>query len=237
MSGLKTTILLIFGSLLLLLALGWWMESTNPSPQENLLPTETSLEGPLSPKELAVTNHEMSNQSNPRAVIHTNKGDMTLELFMDTMPITAGNFIKLAQEGFYDSIKFHRVIDGFMIQAGDPNTKNADTSRYGTGGPGYTIEDEFVKGALLSNTRGTISMANTGQPHSGGSQFFINLEDNTSLDFDKPPFTSKHPVFGRVIDGMDVVDLIGKTPTDARNLPTDPIIIEHIDIVSSDSAS
>src|SRR3989344_1542238 len=120
---------------------------------------------------------------NPTVILKTNLGDISIELFMDKMPETAGNFLKLANEGFFDNIKFHRVIDGFMIQGGDPNSKSADKSSYGRGGPGYTIKDEFVSG--LSNVRGTISMANTGQPNSGGSQFFINLVDNIGLDFDK----------------------------------------------------
>jgi peptidylprolyl isomerase len=169
---------------------------------------------------------EVEKTVNPSAVLKTNKGDITLELFTDKMPITAGNFIKLAEEGFYDGTKFHRVIQGFMIQGGDPNSKGDDTSVYGIGGPGYTIEDEFVAG--FSNVRGTISMANTGQPNSGGSQFFINLVDNTNLDFDKPPFTSKHPVFGKVIGGIDVIDAIASVPTGARDIPAEPVIIKSV---------
>src|SRR3989344_6542446 len=121
-----------------------------------------------------------SQTENPMVTVKTNKGDIALELFMDKTPITAGNFAKLAREGFYDNTKFHRVISGFMIQGGDSNTKSDDTSSYGRGGPGYTIQDEFVAG--LSHVRGTISMANTGQPNSGGSQFFINVADNVGLD-------------------------------------------------------
>ena len=158
----------------------------------------------------------------------TNKGTFKIELFEDQMPITTANFIKLAKSGFYNDTKFHRVIDGFMVQGGDPNSKSANESTYGTGGPGYTIKDEFVKG--LSNVRGTISMANTGQPNSGGSQFFINLVDNVGLDFDKPPMESSHPVFGKVISGMDVVDAIGKSKTKPGDVPVDPIIIQSITI-------
>ena len=156
----------------------------------------------------------------------TNKGDITLELFMDKTPITAGNFVKLVREGFYNGTKFHRVIAGFMIQGGDPSSKGDDSSVYGTGGPGYTIQDEFVE--ELSNVRGTISMANIGQPNSGGSQFFINLGDNTGLDFNKEPLTSKHPVFGKVAEGMDVVDAIAQVDTDSRDVPVDPLIISEI---------
>lgn len=168
------------------------------------------------------------NQAKTLVVLHTNKGDITIELFMDKTPITAGNFAKLAREGFYDNTKFHRVISGFMIQGGDPGSKGDDPSLYGRGGPGYNIQDEFV--GELSNVRGTISMANTGQPNSGGSQFFINLVDNTGLDFDKPPLTSSHAVFGRVTEGMDVVDAIAETPKDARDVPLEPVIITSISL-------
>jgi peptidylprolyl isomerase len=164
------------------------------------------------------------------ATLKTTKGDIKIELFEDKMPITVGNFVKLAENDFYDGVKFHRVIDGFMIQSGDPNSKGNNTNIYGAGGPGYTIQDEFVAG--LSNIRGTISMANTGAPNSGGSQFFINLVDNTWLDFDKQPLTSRHPVFGRVTNGMDVIESIGKTKTGAQNIPTESVVITNV-IISS----
>lgn len=167
------------------------------------------------------------NETNPIAVLKTNQGVIEIELFEDMMPITTSNFKKLAQSGFYDNTKFHRVIEGFMIQGGDPNTKTSDTSRYGTGGPGYAIADEHVKGALLTNIRGTIAMANSG-PRSGGSQFFINLVDNTFLDFDKEPLSSQHPVFGRVVAGMDVVDAIGAAETNPSDLPLEAIVVEKI---------
>ena len=167
------------------------------------------------------------NSINGDVVIKTNMGDITLDLYEEQMPITTGNFLKLAKEGFYNNTKFHRVIDGFMIQGGDPLTKD-DTKIdfWGTGGPDYMIDDEFVDG--LSNVRGTISMANTGQPNSGGSQFFINLVDNIMLDFDKEPLSSKHPVFGKVVDGMDVVDAIAKLETHPNDRPVQDVIIEEI---------
>ncbi|OGG86210.1 peptidylprolyl isomerase [Candidatus Kaiserbacteria bacterium RIFOXYB1_FULL_46_14] len=168
---------------------------------------------------------------NPTAIIKTNRGEIELELYTADMPITTGNFITLAESGFYNGTKFHRVIDGFMIQGGDPNSKGSDESIYGTGGPTSTIQDEFVNGDHLTNTRGSIAMANTGQPNSGGSQFFINLVDNVALDFDKPPFSSKHPVFGRIVKGMDVVDAIGKVETKAGDIPVDPVIVESVTIV------
>jgi len=150
-----------------------------------------------------------------RVLLETTMGNITIELY-NNMPITAGNFENLTKQGFYDGVIFHRVMDGFMIQGGDPTGT-------GLGGPGYTIKDEFVNGS--TNLRGTIAMANTGQPNSGGSQFFINLVDNTYLDWDKPPFTSKHPVFGKVVEGMDVVDRIGKVQTGAGNKPVKEVKI------------
>lgn len=145
------------------------------------------------------------------AVLETNRGTVKIELFLEQSPVTAGNFKKLVEEGFYDGTRFHRVIENFMIQGGDPNSRDLEkVGTWGTGNPGYAIRDEFVEG--LSNVRGTISMANSG-PNSGGSQFFINVRDNVGLDWDKPPSTSKHPVFGKVVEGMDVVDSISRTET------------------------
>lgn len=164
------------------------------------------------------------------ANIVTNKGTIRLALFTERMPITTGNFIDLAENGFYDGTKFHRVIDGFMIQGGDPHTTTDNVGSYGQGGPGYTIADEFIDDPELSNTRGTIAMANTGQPNSGGSQFFINVSDNVGLDFDKEPHSSKHPVFGKVVGGMDVVDAIATAETDPNDVPTEPIVVESVSI-------
>lgn len=190
-------------------------ETPSAESQEN--------ETPLEDNEPATMN---TFEDNTTVVMKTNKGDITIELFTKDMPITAGNFLKLAQEDFYDGVKFHRVIDGFMIQGGDPESKDdSKQALWGRGGPGYTIQDEFVEG--YSNVRGTIAMANSG-PESGGSQFFINLVDNVNLDFDKVPETSKHPVFARVVDGMDVVDAIGKVETDMRDVPVEPVVIEDI---------
>lgn len=210
--------------------LAYWMDSQNNSVSETLLQDEDQLAGPYTAEELAISNPGITNDMNRVATFTTSEGVIKIELFEDTMPITTGNFVKLAEEGFYNGTKFHRVIDSFMIQGGDPDSKGSDASRYGTGGPGYTIQDEFVAGELLSNTRGTIAMANTGQPNSGGSQFFINVANNTGLDFDKEPFSSKHPVFGRVVEGMDIVDKIAATETDARDVPVEPVVIETVTI-------
>ena len=142
-----------------------------------------------------------------RVLLKTNMGDITIELDPN-MPITAGNFEKLVKKGFYNNVTFHRIIDGFMIQGGDPTGT-------GRGGPGYKIKDEFT--ANNKNNRGTISMANAG-PNTGGSQFFINLVNNNFLD-------SKHPVFGKVTKGMDVVDKIAKVKTATGNKPVKPVVI------------
>lgn len=166
----------------------------------------------------------MSNQDNSLVLLQTNYGDIFIELYNTKSPITAGNFQDLVENEFYNGIKFHRIIPNFMIQGGDPFTKNDSLqNRWGTGGPGYTIEDEFIQG--LSNTRGTLSMANSG-PKSGGSQFFINTANNTQLDFNKEPLSSKHPVFGKVIQGMEIVDKISLVPRNQRDVPNEPITIE-----------
>lgn len=217
-------------SALLLAVLVHWQNVSNPN-KELLTDAKEEINGPLTSEEQKVNDPTLTNDMNPTAIIKTNYGTVELELFADTMPITTGNFISLAESGFYNGTKFHRVIDGFMIQGGDPNTKGDNESIYGTGGPETNVQDEFVEGELLTNTRGTIAMANTGQPNSGGSQFFINLVDNTGLDFDKPPFQSKHPVFGRVVKGMDVVDTIAKVETKERDIPAEPVIVESIEIV------
>jgi peptidylprolyl isomerase len=146
-----------------------------------------------------------------RARFETNMGNITIALD-PAMPVTAGNFETLVAKGYYNGVIFHRVINGFMIQGGDP-------SGTGRGGPGYLIEDEFT--ANNRNDRGTIAMANTGLPNTGGSQFFINLVNNNYLD-------SKHPVFGKVVEGMDVVDTIAKVQTNGQaggNRPLENVTI------------
>jgi len=140
--------------------------------------------------------------------LETTHGDIVIELYGD-MPVTAGNFEGLVEAGTYDGVVFHRVIPNFMIQGGDA--------------PGIPeIKDEFVAGH--SNVRGTISMANRG-PNTGSSQFFINLVDNSFLDYDKQPLTSKHPVFGEVVEGMDVVDKIAGVQTGAGDRPVEEVKI------------
>ncbi len=226
------------GSALIVGLLAVWFNASYVAPNSFTSGNAADLSetGPLSSEELERINNEAvtANPMNPQAIFTTNQGVITLELFEDVMPVTVGNFVKLSEEGFYNETKFHRIIDGFMIQGGDPNSKSDDTSSYGRGGPGFTIQDEFVEDPRLTNTRGTIAMANTGQPNSGGSQFFVNTVDNTNLDFDKPPMTSRHPVFGRVVDGMDIVDQISVTPTAPGDIPLEPVVIESITIQRSE---
>ncbi len=157
---------------------------------------------------------ETSQAGGTKVLLSTNMGDITIQLY-DDMPITAGNFRKLVEKGFYDGTIFHRVIDGFMLQGGDPTGT-------GRGGPGYAIKDEFTD--HNKNDRGTISMANAG-PNTGGSQFFINLVNNNYLD-------KAHPVFGKVIEGMDVVDKIGKSRTNAMDRPLKEVKILSAKIVA-----
>ncbi len=257
----KNVILTVVGSLGLVVVLAAWY-SYEPAPATTTTPSElndiepeahelntdtdndTETDTILDAAEEVATDKEittndthnqdsMIDTTNPIATFNTNLGTIRLELFQSDMPITVENFVSLANDGFYDGIKFHRVIPGFMIQGGDPNTREDDTSRYGQGGPGYTIQDEFVEGDHLRNLPGTIAMANTGQPNSGGSQFFINVADNRNLDFDTPPMQSRHPVFGQVIEGMDVVQQIENVPTGARDIPEDPVIIESVTITTN----
>lgn len=149
------------------------------------------------------------------AVFETNLGNFSVELFENETPITTENFIDLAEKGFYDGVIFHRVIDGFMIQGGDPEGT-------GMGGPGYTIEDEF-RDDLRFDGEGILAMANTGMPHTGGSQFFITL--------DKTPWLNgHHTIFGKVKEGMDVVRRIGHSETDMADRPLEDVVIKSIEI-------
>lgn len=163
--------------------------------------------------------------ANPTATLQTSLGDIVVELFADKMPKTAGNFVKLASSGFYDGLHFHRVIDNFMLQFGCPHSSDPNSGQAGTGnGPEGCIEDEHPEDAKFSNEPGTLSMANTGRPNSGSSQFFLNTVHNAYLDWFTPG-PSKHPVFGKVLSGMDVVTKIEKTPcsSDRPNTPVQVI--------------
>ncbi|MBK6576421.1 MAG: peptidylprolyl isomerase [Sandaracinaceae bacterium] len=147
--------------------------------------------------------------ANPVATFETSEGSFKAEIFLAEMPITAQNFISLAESGFYNGLHFHRVIPNFMLQFGCPHSKDPKSSRAGTGGPPHgTIKDEFLETAKFSNEPGTLSMANTGRPNSGGSQFFVNTAHNKYLDWFDRSSDSSHPVFGRVTEGMDIVKKI-----------------------------
>ena len=156
----------------------------------------------------------MIKMANRNAIFETNKGNFKIELFEDKAPITTENFIKLANEGFYNGLIFHRVIQGFMIQSGCPEGT-------GRGGPGYTIKDEFHPG-LKHDCEGILSMANAG-PNTGGSQFFITVAPAPHLD-------NHHSVFGKVIEGMDVVLAISKAQKDRGDKPLSDIKINKVNI-------
>ena len=161
--------------------------------------------------------------ANPTATFETSLGNVEVELFTDQMPTTTGNFIELAKSGFYDGLHFHRVIDGFMIQFGCPHSRDPNSPRAGTGeSPLGNVQDEHPADAKLSNEPGTLAMANTGRPNSGGSQFFINTVHNAYLDWFSPG-ASKHPVFGKVVSGMDVIKAIETTPTGPGDRPATPV--------------
>mmetsp|Transcript_6649 Transcript_6649/g.10703 ORF Transcript_6649/g.10703 Transcript_6649/m.10703 type:complete len:198 (-) Transcript_6649:50-643(-) len=182
--------------------------------------------------------------ANPIATFDTTEGKFEAEIYLDRVPITASNFIDLCQSGFYEGIHFHRVIPGFMNQFGCPNAKDPNSRRAGTGGPpdgtfknlktgrderrrnGGNIQDENI--SRDSNGPGTLSMANTGQKNSGGSQFFINVANNKNLDWFSPG-ESKHPVFGKIISGMDICTKISKVRTRNDN-PVVPIKMNKITI-------
>ena len=153
--------------------------------------------------------------ANRIAVFETNKGTFEIELFEDKTPITTKNFIDLAEKGFYNGVIFHRVIDGFMIQGGDPDGT-------GMGGPGYTIEDEF-RSDLKFDGEGILAMANTGMPHTGGSQFFVTLAKT-------PWLNGKHTIFGKVVKGMGVVRTIGHSEVDLQDRPLETVTMKSVTI-------
>jgi peptidyl-prolyl cis-trans isomerase B (cyclophilin B) len=153
----------------------------------------------------------------PAATLHTNAGSVTVELFDDDAPKTVANFTKLAEDGFYDGLVFHRVIRDFMVQGGCPEGT-------GTGGPGYTFEDEINDHKIV---RGALAMANAG-PNTNGSQFFIVTTDAA------PWLDGKHTVFGQVTEGMETVDAIEATPTGAGDRPVEPQVIERVEISATE---
>jgi peptidylprolyl isomerase len=192
--------------------------ASTTQPVQTAVSTSSSQDTIAAGQQGQVTN---DNENYMQAILHTSMGDITIEFFKNDAPNTVANFIKLAQSGFYDGTKFHRVIAGFMIQGGDPLTKDDSMmARWGTGGPGYTFNDEIRPNN--HNVVGTIAMANSG-PNTNGSQFFINVANNGYLD-------GKHTTFGKVINGMDVVNNIAQTATDANDRPVTPIEIKSISL-------
>ena len=172
---------------------------------------------------MVVIINKPSARAQTQITFYTSMGDFVVEMYDSITPVTSGNFIDLVSDKFYDGVIFHRVIDNFMIQGGDPTGT-------GSGGPGYSIPDEFD--SSLSNVQKTISMANSG-PNTGGSQFFINLVNNTYLDFDKAPFTSKHPVFGKVIANFNVVQDIGKVSVNSSDRPLTDVVMDSLRITNA----
>ncbi len=166
--------------------------------------------------ETNLTKEEIGNMSDTRAVIETRFGNIELRFFPEVAPTHVNNFIDLARKGSYDGTTFHRIIPGFMIQGGDPNSKNPDKSRHGLGGPGYTLKAEFND---KPHKRGTLSMARAANPDSAGSQFFICVADAPFLD-------RQYTVFGEVVSGMEVADKIVNQPRDARDNPNERIEIK-----------
>ncbi len=158
-----------------------------------------------------------------QVTMYTNHGNIVAQMYDSLVPLTVGNFVGLADTGYYDGVIFHRIIPGFVIQGGDPTGT-------GSGGPGWTIPDEFD--STLQNIKKTMSMANSG-PNSAGSQFFINLQNNYGLDFDKTPLTSAHAVFGIVRSDWNIVVAIAQVPTDGNDRPINDVIMDSVRITGS----
>jgi len=159
------------------------------------------------------TQEEIKKMADTKAVIETKFGSIELKFFPEIAPNHVNNFIELAKKGFYDGTTFHRIIPGFMIQGGDPNSKNPDKSTHGMGGPGYQLKAEFNN---MHHKRGTLSMARSANPDSAGSQFFICVAEAPFLD-------RQYTIFGEVTSGMDVVDKIVSQSRDARDNPNERI--------------
>jgi peptidyl-prolyl cis-trans isomerase B (cyclophilin B) len=167
------------------------------------------------------SSEEVKKMSEQQAIIRTNLGDITLKFFPEVAPNHVNNFIELAKKGFYNGTTFHRVVPRFVIQGGDPNSKNLDRSKHGMGGPGYQVKAEFNK---KPHRRGTLSMARSAHPDSAGSQFFICVADVPSLD-------GQYTVFGEVVKGIEVVDKIVSQTRDGNDNPKDRIEMT-VDIVT-----
>tara|TARA_B100000949_G_C14281233_1_gene451946 strand:+ start:1424 stop:2107 length:684 start_codon:yes stop_codon:yes gene_type:complete len=204
--------------LVLLLGLGFFyvIQTTNQEQTEDIMETEVEEEIEVVEVEKQEDNKnqmQSNSMNNPKAIIETKYGNIVIELLPDVAPKHVESFIKLSKDGFYDGTTFHRVIPGFMIQGGDPNSKDNDRSNDGMGGPGYTINAEFSE---ISHKRGILSMARSNDPNSAGSQFFIVVKDSDFLD-------RQYTVFGRVIEGMDVADKIVSVEKDGNDNPLEKV--------------
>ena len=218
----------------LLLASGLWYlvknssNKTSPSVTPASSTTTESLGGQATSTSESTTsttnqpiNKITTQTKSMNAILHTSMGDITIKLNPETTPNTVANFTKLAESGFYNGTKFHRVIKGFMNQGGDPLSKDdSQMASWGTGGPGYQFADEIT--GSNNNGIGSIAMANAG-PNTNGSQFFINVMDNSFLN-------TKHTVFGNVTEGMNVVMAINNVKTASGDRPVEPVVIKSISI-------
>lgn len=199
----------------------WFVFMRGPAPLQFSYGTGENTQQTQEGQGATTTNTTAQPKTIMQATLHTTKGDIVIEFDAANAPKTVENFTKLASAGFYNGTKFHRVIKGFMIQGGDPLSKDDSMmARWGTGGPGYSFADEIH--AQNHNGAGTISMANAG-PNTNGSQFFINTADNSFLD-------TKHTVFGRVVSGMDAVRAIESTQTGANDRPLEAMVITSVDL-------
>ncbi len=209
---------------------------TTTTNEEVIVDNSNNIILPVSPVEPAPVSEELVNNNNnmksleqhedllgeySQAVIKTNLGDITVKFYGEDSPVTVNNFLNLAKEGFYDGIKFHRIIKGFMIQGGDPLTKTADVNLYGTGGPGYKFQDEFNTKKLVA---GSLAMANSG-PGTNGSQFFIVTAEET------PWLDGRHTNFGQVVSGLDIVQKIEAVETGVNDRPIQDVVIEGIELL------
>lgn len=213
-----------------IIGLGVWLFMKGNNKQENnIINPDVASETQLPPEQEVGTNQQntkdMDQAKITTATLKTNMGDITFEFYSADAPKTVENFTKLAKEGFYDGVKFHRVIKGFMIQAGDPQSKDdAKAAMWGTGGPGYKFNDEINAESNLYKTgykKGIVAMANSG-PNTNGSQFFI-----MTADYPLPPL---YTIFGKVTSGQDIVDKIALVKTGPNDRPVDPVIITSISL-------
>lgn len=191
-------------------------ETATAATEPDLGQTETA--ATATPEPTATEEKPMSEYANKVAEIHTGKGVITVRFFPDKAPNHVRNFIDLGQQGYYNGTRFHRVIPGFMIQGGDPNTKEADTSRWGQGGSGKNLKAEFND---VNHRRGILSMARSQDPDSASSQFFITVADASFLD-------RQYTAFGEVVSGMEVADAIVSAPRGPMDRPNDPVAIDKV---------